>query len=288
MKAIFTIVDQSLSEKLQNTLKHAGVPFRVFLQGRGSADNELLALLGLGDNKKIISFGITHDMLIPSIYRRLDRELNLSKAGAGIAFTINVERFSGTLQRIADQLPEDVQKRLEDLRERKRMLTAALESFHDTHDGFDLHEFQYFRNINEKVEHVREILQAQQEHQTEEENMPAQETAPFELLITIVNRGYFETVKNSARALGARGGTVLHGLGIGGEDAAKFLGINIQPEKDIVLIVVPHEDAKGVMARIAKDAGINTEGRGVCFSLPVDSAFGLAQRDDDDDEQLTI
>ncbi|MBQ7835552.1 MAG: hypothetical protein IJ385_07180 [Ruminiclostridium sp.] len=100
--------------------------------------------------------------------------------------------------------------------------------------------------------------------------------AKYELIITIVNRGGFEAVKEAAKAAGARGGTLLHGLGLGGEEAAKFLGISIQPEKDVVLIVVPKEDREKVMQNILDTAGILTENRGICFSLPVDSALGLA------------
>lgn len=103
----------------------------------------------------------------------------------------------------------------------------------------------------------------------------------YELIITIVNRGGFEAVKEASKAAGARGGTLLHGLGLGGEEAAKFLGISIQPEKDIVLIVVEREDRENVMQGILDKAGLLTENRGICFSLPVDSALGLAGKNDD-------
>lgn len=110
----------------------------------------------------------------------------------------------------------------------------------------------------------------------------AEMTEPkYELIITIVNRGGFEAVKEASKAAGARGGTLLHGLGLGGEEAAKFLGISIQPEKDIVLIVVEREDRENVMQYILDKAGILTDYRGICFSLPVDSALGLAGKNDD-------
>lgn len=98
----------------------------------------------------------------------------------------------------------------------------------------------------------------------------------YELIVTIVNRGGFEAVKEAAKSAGARGGTLLHGLGLGGEEAAKFLGISIQPEKDVVLVVVGKEDREKVMQNIMNEAGILSENRGICFSLPVDSALGLA------------
>ena len=98
----------------------------------------------------------------------------------------------------------------------------------------------------------------------------------YEPIITIVNRGGFDAVKEAAKEAGARGGTLLHGLGLGGEEAAKFLGISIQPEKDVVLIVVGKNDREQVMQKILDTAGILTENKGICFSLPVDSALGLA------------
>lgn len=110
--------------------------------------------------------------------------------------------------------------------------------------------------------------------ETEGENEMSE--AKYEMIITIVNRGGFEAVKEASKAAGARGGTLLHGLGLGGEEAARFLGISIQPEKDVVLIVVGRDDRERVMQNILDAAGILTENRGICFSLPVDSALGLA------------
>ncbi|MBE6826651.1 MAG: P-II family nitrogen regulator [Oscillospiraceae bacterium] len=96
-----------------------------------------------------------------------------------------------------------------------------------------------------------------------------------ELIIAIVTRGNAEQVKEAAKKSGARGGTMLHGLGMGGEEAARFLGISIQEEKDVVMMVVPREDRAAVMQAIVDACGIENEARGICFSMPVDSAVGL-------------
>ena len=107
-----------------------------------------------------------------------------------------------------------------------------------------------------------------------------------ELIVTIVSRGSFEVVKEAAKSAGARGGTLIHCLGIGGEEAAKFLGISIQPEKDMVFVVVSKEDKESVMKSILSATGMLTDHRGVCFSLPVDSAYGLASKFDFEDIKL--
>jgi nitrogen regulatory protein PII len=96
-----------------------------------------------------------------------------------------------------------------------------------------------------------------------------------EMIVAIVTRGNAELVKKVAQKSGARGGTTVHGLGLGGQEAAKFLGISIQEEKDIVLIVVDKADRAAVMQTIVDACGIEQEARGICFSVPVDSAIGL-------------
>lgn len=107
------------------------------------------------------------------------------------------------------------------------------------------------------------------------EDMPKKFEYTHELIIAIVTRGCAEQVKEAAKKNGARGGTMMHGLGLGGEEAAKFLGISIQKEKDVVMIVVNKEHRDEVMKAIVEECGIEHEARGICFSLPVDSAVGL-------------
>lgn len=97
----------------------------------------------------------------------------------------------------------------------------------------------------------------------------------YELIITIVTKGSSPDVKAAANAAGARGGTLIHALGLGAEEAQKFLGIAIQPEKDLILNVVHRTEKSRVMKAIGDAAGINTDGKGIIFSLPVDEVLGL-------------
>ncbi len=96
------------------------------------------------------------------------------------------------------------------------------------------------------------------------------------LVITIVNRGFSDQVMEAAARAGARGGTVLHGRSAGREEAEKFFGITIQPEKEVVLVLLRRELKLPVMQEICKSAGLNTPGHGFSFSLPVDDVLGMA------------
>ena len=56
-------------------------------------------------------------------------------------------------------------------------------------------------------------------------------------IFTIVDRGLSEDVIEAAKSAGATGGTVIHGRGSGTHEKAKLFNIEIEPEKDIVLIL---------------------------------------------------
>ncbi|HKL74173.1 MAG TPA: P-II family nitrogen regulator [Clostridia bacterium] len=98
----------------------------------------------------------------------------------------------------------------------------------------------------------------------------------YSLLIAIVNRGYSEKVMMAAQAAGARGGTVMHARGTGSLDATKVLGITIEPEKDIILILTEKSARQDIMRAIYKEAGLTKEGRGIVISLPVEDVIGSA------------
>ena len=97
----------------------------------------------------------------------------------------------------------------------------------------------------------------------------------YELVLAVINQGYEDQVMDAAKAAGATGGTVIHGRGIGHEEAEKFLGLSIQSEKEIVAILVPKEIKSAVMHEVSALAGLKTEAKGVLLALPVDSILGL-------------
>ena len=100
-----------------------------------------------------------------------------------------------------------------------------------------------------------------------------------ELLVVVANQGYTETIMEAARRGKAAGGTVLHAKGTGMEGAEKFLGVSLAAEKELVLIVVRHEQKNDVMTAIMENAGLESRAKAVVFSLPVTSTAGLRLTD---------
>ena len=128
---------------------------------------------------------------------------------------------------------------------------------------------QYFMgNSEETVREEKETMQYEQE-----------------LVVAIVNRGFTDLVMDAALPAGARGGTVVHARGAGAQEASQFLGITIQPEKEMVLILVNREQKIPVMQAITRSAGLNSEGHGLVFSLPVSDVMGVSRMTEDKPEE---
>lgn len=96
-----------------------------------------------------------------------------------------------------------------------------------------------------------------------------------EVIMCIVNSGFSETVMDAAREFGARGGTVIRGRGTANAEAEKLYGIAIQPEKEIVMILVDSSLKDDILHALYKAAGLKTPGQGIAFSLPVEDVVGL-------------
>ena len=100
-------------------------------------------------------------------------------------------------------------------------------------------------------------------------------TGNHELIMCIVNTGFSETGMEAAKDAGARGGTILNGRGTANKEAESFFHIAIQPEKEVVMILVDSKIKDAVLHALYQKACLDTMGQGIAFSLPVDEVVGL-------------
>lgn len=97
----------------------------------------------------------------------------------------------------------------------------------------------------------------------------------YALVTVICEKGCSDMVMNAAREAGAGGGTVMHGKGTATEFTAKFFGVSIAAEKEIIYIVTKKSDKDAIMKSIIEKAGPTTEAKAAAFSLPVEDVVGL-------------
>ncbi len=103
----------------------------------------------------------------------------------------------------------------------------------------------------------------------------------YEVIFCIVNAGFSDIVMDAAKEVGARGGTVIHARGTANKEAEQFFHITIQPDKEIVMILVPAEIKDAVLHALYRNAGLKTDGQGIAFSMAVDDVVGLAGTNDE-------
>ena len=96
-----------------------------------------------------------------------------------------------------------------------------------------------------------------------------------QLIICIVDEGYSDNVMDVAKECGARGGTVVHAKGTANKEAERYFNIAIHPNKEMVMILIPTSIRDSILHALYTKVGLNTQGHGIAFALPVDNVVGL-------------
>ena len=97
----------------------------------------------------------------------------------------------------------------------------------------------------------------------------------FQLIVTIVNSGDSKKVVAAAAEAGAEGGTILTGRGTGVNEQNKFMNFSIDPEKDVVLTLIPESFAQAVVNSIENAIDLYSPGQGIAFLIDVEEVFGV-------------
>jgi nitrogen regulatory protein PII len=95
------------------------------------------------------------------------------------------------------------------------------------------------------------------------------------LIVSIVRKGWGDTVLEASIKAGAHGGTILFGRGTGIHEQQSILGILIEPEKEIVLTLTYAEQSEAILREIVRAAELEKPGHGLAFVLGVDKVAGV-------------
>ena len=97
----------------------------------------------------------------------------------------------------------------------------------------------------------------------------------YQVIVCIVNNGSADEAMDAARAVGARGGTVMSARGTANIEAEKAFQIQIQPEKEMIMILVSEDIKEDVMHALYRSVGTHTPAHGIAFAMPVDGVVGI-------------
>ena len=103
----------------------------------------------------------------------------------------------------------------------------------------------------------------------------------FEMLaiVAIVERGKADYVVNRAKKVGAQGATILYGRGTGESEVKKFLNIQIESSKEVIIILSEKEKCKQIFDEIVEAGKLKKPGTGIIFTFPVSNLVGLHHRE---------
>ena len=200
-KLIISIVPHNSGEII-NAANLAGSRGGTILMGRGTAENSIIQLLGLGDKSKDIVYILVEEEICQNVLDKI-KESTQNKKIFGIVFTIDINNFlrSGSIKNLENE-------------------NLGVEQMNDS----------------------------------------------YEMINVIVNKGYAEDAMAAARKAGAGGGTIINARGTAKEGDAKFLGIEIVPEKEMLLILVPKDKKDEIIKAISELPCLNKAGSGILFT----------------------
>lgn len=108
-------------------------------------------------------------------------------------------------------------------------------------------------------------------------NAPAGQSAdteePMQLIVTIASHGLTDEIMFAARQAGARGGTVINARGTGTEEDAKFFGVSLAPEKEMLLILADKTESPRILEAINSQPALSEPGAGIVFTINVTQSF---------------
>lgn|SRR5690554_4411534 len=97
----------------------------------------------------------------------------------------------------------------------------------------------------------------------------------YKLIITIVERGNGEEVVDAAQKAGAKGATIINARGSGVHETKKVFNIEIEPEKEVVLVLAKANLTNKIKDTISEELELDKPGHGIVFILNVSDTYGL-------------
>lgn len=233
-KLLVSIVERGKGKAIIQLYNKEGVNYHYQTIGHGTATSEIMDILGLDSKDKDIIISVSTKSMVELLIYKMSDELRGVVDTRGILFDIPITGITNLIATALNiQLGVPIEKR-------------------NTQNPYSaIHSSQIEEDKEKEVN----------------KNMTSDQK--YSLVLISVNQGYTEDVLDTARAHGARGGTVFRAR-FGGDKAFEQHGIHIQDEKEIIAIVVPNDIRNSIMDEINAKYGMASKAEAVVLSMKVD------------------
>ena len=106
-------------------------------------------------------------------------------------------------------------------------------------------------------------------------NVGGEQKSMYQSVYVIVDRGKGEAAVDAATKAGAKGATIMCARGSGIHETSKLFNMEIEPEKEIVLIVVKSDITELVVSSVRDALDIDKPGNGIMFVQNIRQVYGL-------------
>lgn len=97
----------------------------------------------------------------------------------------------------------------------------------------------------------------------------------LEAITIIVDKGKAEQVIEAASKAGSKGGTIMNARGSGIHETNRLFHMNIEPEKEMIIILSEKDCTDNIVATISKEIKIDEPGNGIIYVQNVNKAYGV-------------
>ncbi|HAW69823.1 MAG TPA: transcriptional regulator [Firmicutes bacterium] len=97
----------------------------------------------------------------------------------------------------------------------------------------------------------------------------------FNIITTIVDKGKAEEVIAAATEAGSKGGTIVNARGSGIHETSKLFAMEIEPEKEMVIILSAVDKTAGIVSMIRENLKIDDPGNGIIYIQDTSTTYGI-------------
>lgn len=97
----------------------------------------------------------------------------------------------------------------------------------------------------------------------------------YHIITVIVDRGRAEEVILAADKAGSKGGTIINARGSGINETSKLFSMEIEPEKEIVIILSEDYMTAGIVSAIREGLRMDESGGGAMYVQDANATYGI-------------
>ena len=97
----------------------------------------------------------------------------------------------------------------------------------------------------------------------------------YNVITVIVDKGRAEDVIDAATKAGSQGGTILNARGSGVHETSKVFAMEIEPEKEVVIILSKNDKTSDIVGSIREELKLDKPGNGILFVQDINKTYGL-------------